>query len=229
MKKYIKKHLKDEKRILKLMYRKGIFDMLKIELKSLGWEYLLSGKRLRKRKGKRKYSYTEYLPELHTYSTDYWGETDSRSVIFFLKEHLFWETAKEFDEIVNMQAALQEKVQPGFYNPEENIASIGKFLLANKHAMEDEMGETLDALGGIHDGIGAGAWKWWKKSNREEADWMTMKDLTERDTIELKMEIVDQFHFFMNQMIKVGMTGSELYSMYKSKNAENFNRQNRGY
>lgn len=140
-----------------------------------------------------------------------------------------WEKSEDFDEILRMQAALQEKVQPGFYNPNESIASIGRFMLANKHALEDEIGETLDALGGINDGIASGAWKWWKKSNREEAETMTIESLSDRDRRELEMEIVDQFHFFMNQMIKIGMSGSDLYSMYKSKNAENFNRQNNGY
>jgi len=139
------------------------------------------------------------------------------------------ETSKDFDEIVNMQAFLQEKIEPGFFNPNESIASIAKFFLANKHAMEDEMGETLDALGGIHDGIGSAAWKWWKQANKVEAENMIISDLSQRDRVELKMEIVDQFHFLMNQMIKVGMTGSELYSMYKAKNQENFNRQNDGY
>jgi len=139
------------------------------------------------------------------------------------------EFSSHFDEIVNMQAALQHRIDSKFYNPNENLASIGRFFLANKHALEDELGETLDALGGIHDGIGNGAWKWWKRSNQMEAEYMTIKDLSYRDLLELKFEIVDQFHFFMNQMIKIGMTGSELYSMYKSKNAENFNRQDNGY
>jgi hypothetical protein len=140
-----------------------------------------------------------------------------------------YETAKEFDEILDMQKSLQLRIDPNFDNPNESIASVARFLLGNKHALEDELSETMDALGGIHDGFGPAAWKWWKKDNKGIMENMTIKELTERDTIELKMEIVDQFHFFMNQMIKVGMTGSELYSMYKSKNAENFNRQNNGY
>jgi hypothetical protein len=98
MKKYIRKHLKDEKRILKLMYRKGIFKLLDINIESLCWEYLCRGKRLRKREGKRKYSYNEYLPELHTYYSDYWGDGDSKSVIDSFKDYLFWENAKSFNE-----------------------------------------------------------------------------------------------------------------------------------
>lgn len=140
-----------------------------------------------------------------------------------------YEVAKEFDEILDMQKSLQLRIDPNFDDPNESIASVARFLLANKHALEDELSETMDALGGIHDGIGSGAWKWWKKDNKLQAENQRISDLSERDIIELKMEVVDQFHFFMNQMIKIGMTGSELYSMYKSKNAENFNRQNNNY
>jgi len=98
MKKYAKKHLKDEKRILRLMYRKGIFDLLRIDLKNLGWEYLLTGKMLRKRRGKRKYSYRECLPELHLFTYDYWGECDSKSVISILIDHLYWVKSESVDE-----------------------------------------------------------------------------------------------------------------------------------
>lgn len=92
MKKYIRKHLKDEKRILKLMYKKGIFELLRIKLEDLGWEYFLYGKRQRRRKGKNKYAFRECLPELHEWTQDYWGEGDSHSVVGSFREYLFWET-----------------------------------------------------------------------------------------------------------------------------------------
>lgn len=98
MKKYIRKHLKDEKRILKLMYKKGIFDLLHIDLKSTAWECLKKGKKLRKRKGKREYGYTQYLPELHVFSCDYWGEWDSRSVLECYKDYLWYAENDELDE-----------------------------------------------------------------------------------------------------------------------------------
>jgi hypothetical protein len=97
MKKYIKKHLKDEKRILKLMYKKGIFETLGINLKDLGWEYLLYGKRQRRRKGKNKYAFRECLPELHVYTQDYWGEGDSNSVIGILKDHIYFGDTDIYD------------------------------------------------------------------------------------------------------------------------------------
>lgn len=90
MKKYIKKHLKDEKRILKLMYKKGLFKTLGININHLEWEYLLSGKRKRRRKGKKKYASKEYLPELHEWTQDYWGEGDCHSIVSVMKDHIFW-------------------------------------------------------------------------------------------------------------------------------------------
>jgi hypothetical protein len=96
MKKYIKKHLKDEKRILKLMYKKGIFELLHIDLNDLSWEILLDGKRQRKRKGK--WGYRDFLPELHVWSQDYWGEGDSRSVVDYFKSYYWFEFATEREE-----------------------------------------------------------------------------------------------------------------------------------
>lgn len=152
---------------------------------------------------------------------------------------IVYEEAPQFDEIVNMQKALQLRIDPLFCSENQSIADIASFFMKNKHALEEELCETLNALGGTHDSlqtvvgsanppVGSGAWKWWKKSHLL-AEAYTIEALSERDMIELKMEIVDQFHFFMNQMIKIGMTGSELYSMYKSKNLENINRQENGY
>ncbi len=96
MKKYIKKHLKDEKRILKLMYKKGIFELLGIDLKDLAWELLKDGKRQRRRK--RKYAFRDYLPELHVWSQDYWGDGDSNSVVDCYKDYYSWTYATEHDE-----------------------------------------------------------------------------------------------------------------------------------
>ena len=99
MKKYIKKHLKDEKRVLKLMYKKDFFKELGIDMENLGWEYLSYGKRQRKRiKSGNKYVFRDCLPELHEYTQDYWGEGDSHSVIGSLKDFIFFTYAKERDD-----------------------------------------------------------------------------------------------------------------------------------
>lgn len=133
------------------------------------------------------------------------------------------------EEMVSMQKNLQEKLMgPGFASKFNSLAHVAEFFMKNKHALEDEISETIDAIGGISSTVGPAAWKWWKK-NHQLAHELTLEDLTAEDMLELKYEIVDQFHFFMNQMVKIGMTANELASMYVAKNKENFDRQERGY
>lgn len=90
MKKYIKKHLKDEKRILKLMYKKGIFEILRIDFKNLTWEYLIHGKSYRRRKRKTKYVFYEHLPKLYEFVKYQYID-----VIEIFKEYLSWESRIE--------------------------------------------------------------------------------------------------------------------------------------
>ena len=70
--------------------------------------------------------------------------------------------------------------------------------------------------------------KYWKKDHNK-AKSMTIKDLSDKDLLELKFEIVDAFHFLINFGVSIGMTGSEFYNLFVSKNQENTDRQNRGY
>lgn len=135
--------------------------------------------------------------------------------------------SNDFDFIFNMQKILQEN-NYNYDFSKMTLHDIAQFYFMNKHAIEDEMSEMFDALGGIKDGIGNAVWKPWKTAN-VKAKFMTINDLSENDLKELKMEIVDMFHFFMNFGIVIGMTGSELYNMYIAKNKENWDRQKRGY
>lgn len=132
----------------------------------------------------------------------------------------------EWDEIFEMQHTLQKRLGYNFSNM--TLGHIAKFFLLNKHALEDEMGETLDALGGIRDGIGSAVWKNWK-SNNAKAYNITIKDLSDHDRQELLMEIVDMLHFFINFPIACGFTGSEVANAYMAKNAENHVRQDNNY
>lgn len=133
----------------------------------------------------------------------------------------------EFDEIFKMQKDIQESTYKYKFK-DMTMRELVQFLLMNKHALEDEIGETMDAIGGIHDGIGNAAWKPWKKENAVTLH-VSVFDLTPRDRKELLMEIVDQFHFFMNQAVSCGFTGSEIANAYISKNKENIERQKNGY
>ena len=58
---------------------------------------------------------------------------------------------------------------------------------------------------------------------------MNIDSLSEGDLMELKYEVVDMFHFAINFAVSIGMTGSEFFSMYLSKNQENHKRQQNGY
>lgn len=123
----------------------------------------------------------------------------------------------------NHQKYMQEKVY-GYDFDNITIGQIVDFSFMNKHAIEDEIGEFMDALGGIEDGVGNAAWKPWKKAN-SEIRTKKISDLTPNDIKELKMEFVDIFHFFMNFGIIIGMTPVELYNMYFAKAGENVNRK----
>lgn len=139
----------------------------------------------------------------------------------------------DLDMLFETQKSLQSFIadKKGIHDITDKNHNIGMkvlFLMANKHAFEDEWCELMDAMGGINDGAGSAAWKWWKDENPSTAT-KYLSDLSEDDLIELKMEYVDALHFFINFGLILGMTGSEVMNIYLAKNAENIDRQKRGY
>lgn len=132
----------------------------------------------------------------------------------------------DFDKVFEMQETLQRSLGYKFENM--SLQDVVKFWFMNKHALEDEISEMFDALGGIKDGIGNAVWKPWKKQNRL-TPFMTIQNLTEEDKKELLMEMVDILHFYVNFAISVGFTGSDIANAYVSKNQENHDRQKKGY
>ena len=79
---------KQEKRIVKLLYRKGLLKDFKIT--DLYWAEFnwFRGRKYKSRYSK--YSYPVYMPEVHYMTTDYWGESDEHSIVGSVKEHLWW-------------------------------------------------------------------------------------------------------------------------------------------
>ena len=133
--------------------------------------------------------------------------------------------------MLNMQKDLQDHLfeRNGTKKFEEmTLDDLAKFWLLNEHALVDELHESIDALGGIKDGIGSAAWKTWKAKNKEAKD-VTVKDLSQDDLTELKFEIIDAWHFLMNYWVSIGGTPQEFFNYYHSKNKENFSRQERNY
>lgn len=135
------------------------------------------------------------------------------------------------DTLMTLQKNTQENVY-GYDFANLSLGEIKDFWLWNTRAIDDEISEAYDALGGISNNgetsIGNAVWKPWKSNYKKGYD-MRISDLSEDDVKELKMELVDIQHFLFNMMISVGMNAEELYNFYLSKNKENIRRANSGY
>lgn len=93
--KEIRRWVKQEKRTVKLLYKKGFLKDFKIE--ELYWaEYNWLGRKVRKTKYGN-YRYPIYMPEVHYCTTDYWGESDEHSVVDHVKQHLYWSHLEPYD------------------------------------------------------------------------------------------------------------------------------------
>jgi hypothetical protein len=135
-------------------------------------------------------------------------------------------TNDTFGLIYNKQKELQTRY--GFDFSGWTLKEIADFWMVNKHALSDELNEMFDSLGGVKDGIGSAAWKYWKGDNKKAAE-MKVSDLSESDKLELFYEWIDGLHFYMNFAISMGMTSKDIINLYMAKNAENHDRQERGY
>ena len=81
--------IKQEKRIVRLLYRKGLLSDFKVS--DFYWaEYHWSNKKKYRSKHS-KYRYPVYMPEVHYGTTDYWGEGNEHSIVDNILQSLFWE------------------------------------------------------------------------------------------------------------------------------------------
>jgi hypothetical protein len=142
-------------------------------------------------------------------------------------EDLYSKSTDTLGDIMALQKDTQLNVY-GYDFSNMTLREIMFFWHVNSHALTDEIHEATDALGGIKDGSGNAIWKYWKKDYTKYS-MMKFSDLSESDQLECKFEIIDMLHFFMNYAISIGMTPQEMFNMYMSKNAENRDRQERGY
>jgi hypothetical protein len=85
--------VKQEKRIVKLLYRKGLLDGFKIS--EFYWaEYRWMNRKKYKSKYS-KYRFPIYKPEVHYMTTDYWGESDEHGIVNTIIEHFYWDNVDE--------------------------------------------------------------------------------------------------------------------------------------
>ena len=78
---------------------------------------------------------------------------------------------------------------------------LGKYLAA----LDDESRELREEL----------LWKWWSK------DHLDMQNI--------RVEIVDQLHFWISLALTAGMSAGDVFNVYMQKNAINHARQEQGY
>lgn len=151
-------------------------------------------------------------------------------------QQLLREGKDPFSYMLNMQFKLQ--VHLAETRPENNVRpdalnTIGQkfdWLRENKQAFDDEYREIIDALPGMSlpSSDRSAVWKKWK-TKYDEIRSRTFDDLTEDDIKELKYEICDSFHFYMNMFFALDISAEEMFMFYYTKNAENFRRANEGY
>ena len=97
---------------------------------------------------------------------------------------------------------LQQEAEKAFIGPNSEVNDwLGKYL----DALDDESKELREEL----------LWKWWSK------DSLNMQNI--------KVEIIDQLHFWLSLALTVGLDGQKIHDIYMQKNAINFQRQEKGY
>ena len=100
-------------------------------------------------------------------------------------------------------AALQTEAQSAEPPGPNTLVNewLGKFLTA----LEDESRELREEL----------LWKWWSKDHL--------------DMHNIRVEIVDQLHFWLSLALTAGMSAEDVFNAYLQKNAINHARQEQGY
>jgi len=99
-------------------------------------------------------------------------------------------------------ATLQAEALQGELGPNTKVNEwLGKYL----QAMDDESRELKEEL----------LWKWWSK------DHLDMQNI--------RVEIVDQLHFWISLALTAGMDAESVFKVYMQKNAVNHQRQESGY
>ena len=131
----------------------------------------------------------------------------------------------------SLQVHLSETVE-GNKCPDDlsKIGEIYDWLRDNKIALDDEYREVVDALPGMNlpDKERSALWKKWK-ANHLKLREKDISELEPNELKELKFELIDMWHFFMNMMLGLRISSKELFTYYYYKNLENIRRYNSKY
>lgn len=131
----------------------------------------------------------------------------------------------------SLQVHLSETVE-GNKCPDDlsKIGEIYDWLRDNKVALDDEFREVVDALPGMNlpEKERSALWKKWK-ANHLKLREKDISELEPNELKELKFELIDMWHFFMNMMLGLRISSKELFTYYYYKNLENIRRYNSKY
>jgi len=92
---------------------------------------------------------------------------------------------------------------------DQDIAQRRNLQYTREEWMQKEVLAMLSELTEVLDEVN---FKWWKNPKPV-------------DDAALKGELVDVLHFFVSMCLKSGMDAEELFSLYRAKHQENFDRQ----
>lgn len=140
-------------------------------------------------------------------------------------------------QIIDLQHSLQVEISKKLpvrnMNPEQ-IKTKGELVDWVDRQMDcltDEFRELKNAIGGMSNGEKAASavWKSWKANNvAMRAEFL--EDMSKEDMLELRFEVIDMMHFFVNILLATGLTDAkDVFRLYMLKNLENIDRQNRSY
>lgn len=152
-----------------------------------------------------------------------------------LYEDLLSEGKDPLEYMLDAQNSLQEhlsKTVEGNKCPDDlsKIGEIYDWLRDNKIALDDEFREVVDALPGMNlpEKERSALWKKWK-ANHLKLREKDISELESNELKELKFELIDMWHFFMNMMLGLRISSKELFTYYYYKNLENLRRYNSKY
>ncbi len=113
-------------------------------------------------------------------------------------------TPDKLEEIFRLQEVLNQRIGVDLRNLSEEEKT--KWILNYSRAMNQEMSELIDSV----------PWKWWAKYQKF-------------DEQNVRVEIIDLFHFLISLAQTVGMTSDDVFQAYLKKNEINHKRQESGY
>ena len=106
--------------------------------------------------------------------------------------------------LFDMQKKLNKRIGVDTDNMDDKEKQ--KWILNYCRAMSQEISELVDSV----------PWKWWAKyQNFDEQN--------------IKVEIIDVFHFLISAAQVMGLTAEDVHRIYMQKNKVNFDRQEKGY